>query len=112
MDLIPFPDHIQREVVAGPFYCHPYGGVARDIDVTKEGFARFFELDVDAMELASDPDSTWFGKIIDQMNEWTECCGYRGRKHGEITYSITIIEHGHSRVHDLLAIAPYLWGAN
>lgn len=43
MNHIPAPR--EREPVATPFYSHPYGGVARDIFVSREGFARFFEID-------------------------------------------------------------------
>jgi len=106
--------------IASPFYQHPYGGIARDTWVTKEQFCRFFELEehhVEAMPVNM--------KVFDITGEWSECLGYKiqdrlGRKwisskggwafnpDAPVSFKITIIEHGHSRVGKLLKIAPYL----
>jgi hypothetical protein len=80
--------------------------------VTREGFARFFGVtlyDVEHMAV----NCKWF----DIMEPMSECLGYkmvrypRDFKKGYLIteYRITVIEHGHSRVSDLLKIAPYLW---
>ena len=87
-----------RQPAPGAFYPHPYGGIARDIPVTREGFARFFELDVDAMEL--DSSSMWFGKIIDIIHDTGECLGYRGRHRDQTTYVITILNQTHGALMD------------
>lgn len=49
MDREPAPR--QRLTVADPFYRHPYGGVGRDIWTTKAGFARFFEIHPEAVDM-------------------------------------------------------------
>ena len=94
-----------RQQPHSPFYCHPYGGIGRDIRVTREGFARFFEIDPNEV--------SWMQanmKIIDVMLPMSELLGYKLMNlDGKEEYSITIVEHSHSRVSDLLAIAPYLW---
>ena len=106
--------------VASPFYQHPYGGIARDTWVTKEQFCRFFELtehDVEHMPVNM--------KWIDIMEGTSECLGFkiqdrRGRRwdfngmrwnfdrDAPISFRITIIEKGYSRIDKLLEIAPYL----
>lgn len=79
------------EPVAGEFYKHPYGGIARDIHVSKEGFARFFEwslAEVDFAMLVSNG-----GKVIDDLSDNHECLGYvHQNPHGRRDYMITIID--------------------
>ena len=78
---------------ASDFYLHPYGGIGRDIQVTKEQFARFWELDDYTVERIP-PNTKWF----DVLHEKTEILGYRlvtwsfGQKTS--TYRITIIDRG------------------
>lgn len=79
------------EPVAGDFYKHPYGGIARDISVTRDGFMRFFELDEIGMKLVYHPD--FYGKVLDRMFDEGEALGYRGHHHGIETWTITIIDH-------------------
>ena len=89
-----------RQPAPSPFYPHPYGGIARDIPVTREGFARFFELDVDAMEMAECDGSIWYGKVIDITHDTGECLGYRGRHRDQTTYVITILNQTHGALMD------------
>ena len=91
MDLVPFPNHIVTEPVASDFYLHPYGGVARDIEVSRTGFMRFFDLDEIGMKLVYHPD--FYGKVLDRMYDYGEALGYRGHRRGVETWSITIIDH-------------------
>ena len=98
----------EREPIAGPFYLHPYGGIARDISVTREGFMRFFELEEQGILIAE----SWAGqgKLFDEFHEDGETMGYIGLlPGGEMTYSVTIIKNTLKDVNKLLEIAPYLW---
>ena len=76
-----------REPGFSPFFAHPYGGIARVVFVTKEGFMRFFELDEFDLRLAEAFD----GKILDRLFDNHEVLGYH--IHGK--YSITIIDRTH-----------------
>lgn len=98
-----------REPHASVFYQHPYGGIARDIFVTRDGFMRFFELDEFEMEIAE--AFAGQGKVFDWMHDgWSETLGYINlHQGGRMEYLITIIQSAHSDVSRLLAIAPYLW---
>ena len=98
-----------REPVAGPFYAHPYGGIARDISVSKEGFARFFEWSLAEVDFAMMVVQGMGGKVIDTFGEWDECLGYLNEVKGKRAYMITIINRHPARISELLAIAPYLW---
>lgn len=98
-----------REPVASPFYAHPYGGIARDIAVSKEAFARFFEWSLAEVDFAMMCVQGHGGKVIDIFDEWAESLGYIDESNGKRTYMITIINKDHSRVGELLKIAPYLW---
>ena len=98
-----------REPIAGPFYAHPYGGIARDISVSKEGFARFFEWSLAEVDFAMMCVQGHGGKVIDTFDDWSESLGYIDETNGKRTYMITIINRDHSRVGELLKIAPYLW---
>jgi len=102
-----------RGTVASPFYSHPYGGISRDIVVSRDGFARFFELDSLDMALV-DGFAGSSMKLYDTLfDDWCEACGYAFlSQHGKITYSITMISRDHTRVGELLQIAPYLWEGN
>lgn len=93
--------------VASKFYQHPYGGIARDVYVTREGFARFFEDTVECVDLMGliNPNM----KSYDLIGEWHECLGYILKDGDKTEYRITIVVHDHSRVSNLLQIAPYLW---
>lgn len=107
---LPFPDHLERKPVASPFYAHPYGGIARDIHVTREGFMRFFELDEFDMQFA-EAFAGQGQKMYDKLpDDWTEACGYIGlHPGGRMTYRIDFISKHPKRVSELLAIATYLW---
>jgi len=103
------PQRMERELIASPFYAHPYGGIARDIAVTKEGFARFFEWSLAEVDFAMMVVQGNGGKVIDTFDEWAESLGYIVESDGKRTYMITIINRDHSRVSQLLKAAPYLW---
>lgn len=104
------PHHVVREPVATPFYAHPYGGIARDISVSREGFMRFFEMDDYALSLG---EAFAGGKVVDQFpsNDY-ELVGYIGIKRNQFTYDITVIHRSSQRISELLQIAPYLWQGN
>lgn len=107
------PQRIERQPVASPFYCHPYGGIARDIYVTREGFIRFFELDefdIAIAEAFAGQGQKMYDKLPD---DWTEVCGYINLlPSGKMTYRIDFISRDPQRISELLAIAPYLWKSN
>lgn len=70
MNHIPTPH--PREPVASEFYSHPYGGIARDIYVSREGFARFFEMDPTEVD--------WIPvnfKALDKIGTGYEILGYK-----------------------------------
>lgn len=102
-----------RGTVASPFYSHPYGGIGRDIVVDRAGFMRFFELDEYDM-VAVDSFAGQNMKLYDTLfDDWCEACGYAFlHPAGRITYRITMISRDHTRVGELLQIAPYLWEGN
>ena len=100
----------EREVVASPFYSHPYGGVARDIAVTREGFMRFFELDEHELSLGEGFPGV---KVYDTFHDdWAESYGCILMEPTRLIYRITVINRDHTRVGELLQIAPYLWEGN
>ena len=76
-----------RQPAPGAFYPHPYGGIARDIPVTREGFKRVFEWTDFEMDFADRE----MGKVIDRFFDNHEILGYHC--HGK--YSITIINRTH-----------------
>jgi hypothetical protein len=88
----------ERKPAASPFYNHPYGGVGRDITVTREGFARFFEDSVECVDFMGliNPNT----KSYEVLGDTTECLGYI-LKDGERTeYSITIINRTYGALMD------------
>ena len=79
------------EPAASDFYKHPYGGIARDIFVTREGFMRFFELSEDSMLIAESLAGR--GKMYDDLTEEHEYFGYINLfPRGKLSYMITIID--------------------
>lgn len=90
------PEFRPQEPVAGEFYRHPYGGVGRDISVSREGFARFFEFELfELLEFGN-----YYGKCADRLEENHELIGYRGHRYGHDTWTITVIDrtyHGRIR---------------
>jgi hypothetical protein len=91
MNHIPIPP--PPEPVATDFYRHPYGGIARDIFVTREGFMRFFELEELAIVIAE----SWAGqgKVFDSLTDDHEYFGYINLfPGGRLSYTITIIDRG------------------
>ena len=71
-------------------YHHTYGGMAQDVYVSREGFARFFEVslaEVDRMDI----NCKWY----DVMDAKSECLGYKiQEKRGDpFKYRITIIKY-------------------
>ena len=98
--------------VAGKFYSHPYGGIARDICVSKEGFARFFEWSLAEVDFAMMVVQGNGGKVIDESGEWTESLGYIVESNDRRMYMITMITMKPERVCELLQFAPYLWEGN
>jgi len=85
MDDLPAPRH--HEPSASDFYKHPYGGIARDVFVSREGFMRFWSLD--ESEMARIDSYNFNGKIVDQKpSDDFELLGY----HNNGKYSITIID--------------------
>ena len=85
----------ERKPAASSFYNHPYGGIARDITVTREGFMRFWELD--EYQMAQIESYHFNGKVCDvQPSYFYELLGYLD--HGK--YSITIINRTHGALMD------------
>lgn len=80
--------------VASAFYQHPYGGTARDIWVSREGFARFFEDSVECVDLMGLINRNT--KSYDVVFDNGEALGYilQDRADGPISYRITIINRG------------------
>ena len=90
MDREPFPHH-QTEPIASEFYKHPYGGIARDISVTRDGFMRFF--DVTEFDIKMAEAFAGQGKIYDTVEENHETLGYINLlPGGKMTYFVTIID--------------------
>ncbi len=54
------------------FYRHPYGGIARDIYVTREGFARYWGYSVEYID-----DLPVNSKVFDDMQPKVEILGYK-----------------------------------
>jgi hypothetical protein len=84
---------IRQDVeVFTPFYSHMYGGFARDIYVSREGFARFFSTSpeyVDTLPVNS--------KVFDDMQPGHEMLGYKIKnsyKNSPCRYRITFIDYG------------------
>lgn len=89
MNHIPLPP--PAEPVASEFYKHPYGGIARDISVTREGFMRFFELEEQGMLIAE----SWAGqgKVFENFGDDHEYFGYINLfPGGRLSYTIVIID--------------------
>lgn len=77
--------------VAGAFYRHVYGGIARDIYVSREAFQRFFELTDAEMNVAA----YFAGKSADVLEDEHELVGYIYKSWpapGQWMYRITIID--------------------
>lgn len=85
------PEPHPEDPIASPFYTHPYGGIARDIWVSREGFARFFGHSVEYI------DSCEVGmKLFDDFHTgMKETYGYKIKNYntGRIEYRITIIDN-------------------
>ena len=84
-----FPERRESLTVASDYYTHPYGGIARDIYVTREGFARFFEHSVEFID-----DMPYNIKLFDDFHPGLiETYGYICEAfNGNITYRITILD--------------------
>lgn len=80
-----------QQTVASEFYRHPYGGIARDIRVTREGFLRFFEIEEWQTGVLAVIDFT-YGKVIDEFHDKIEVVGYRGHVSGVEHFTITFID--------------------
>lgn len=110
MNHIPTPH--PREPVASPFYLHPYGGVGRDIYVSREGFARFFEMEPSEVDWI--PHNI---KAIDKSGTGYELLGYKIQDAGNrywdqenlrwvwnhdapIQYKIVFIDYTHGALMD------------
>lgn len=79
------------EPAVSDFYRHPYGGIARDIFVTREGFMRFFNLREDSILIAE--SFAGQGKLYDTVSETHETMGYINLfPGGKMTYMVTIID--------------------
>lgn len=80
-----------------PAYKHPYGGVARDSYVSRDGFARFFEHSVEYVDTL--PVNQ---KLFDDMQPGCEMLGYKIQETRDgrgpyLAYRITIIDYKKSR---------------
>ena len=77
---------------AGEFYRHPYGGIARDVLVSREGFARYFNHSVEYID--NEPMNM---KLFDDFHEKCETYGTKMQdgRDGRIQYRITHIDHTH-----------------
>jgi hypothetical protein len=104
-------DHDQRlqdqQPLHSAFYRHPYGGIARDIHVTRIQFARFFGVSVEYV------DSVEFNmKCLDDNFPGGETLGYKiktwewrdGHKLSQISYRITVITYDYARIAKILDI--------
>lgn len=92
--------HERTRPEVSEFYPHIYGGMARDIYVTREQFARFWRMSVEYID-----DLQFNSKVLDQMEPGGESLGYKmkewvwktnGRhkwKYTLIKYRITIIDY-------------------
>src|SRR5678815_5898254 len=83
IDRVPLPQ-------ASEYYAHPYGGIARDIWVTREGFARLFGHSLEYV------DSLHCNmKVFDDMQVMCETLGYKQQYKidGPITYRVIFIDH-------------------
>lgn len=69
-------------------YQHPYGGIARDAWVSKEGFARFFELPIFVVE-----DMPVNMKVIDKTEDNVEMLGYILEYNDVKYYRITVVDY-------------------
>lgn len=78
------------EPAVSDFYKHPYGGIARDIFVSYEGFLRFFEQE--SFDLDAPIWNGFYGKVVDTVLDDHELLGYRGHHRGVDTWMITIID--------------------
>lgn len=93
----------ERESVAGPFYQHPYGGVARDIFVSREGFARFFQRTPESVDrLRKNCKTLDYAEDLGHPYEWVEILGMVGQEipGGPCTYKITFIDFRHGALMD------------
>lgn len=89
------PEFRPAKLIANPEYDHHYGGVARDVYLTREQFARFFDVSVEFVD--SLPVNV---KVFDDMQPDGEMLGYIIQHHrprrGQITrrsYRVTIIHY-------------------
>lgn len=84
MDHVKIRPHQSREVYS---YQHPYGGIAKDAWVSRDGFARFFDIPVDYVDQL--PTNV---KAFDRFWDNFEVCAYVMDICGQKYYRITIIE--------------------
>lgn len=74
------------------FYPHIYGGMARDIYVTREQFARFWSHSVEYIDALP-----FNSKVLDQMEPGGESLGYKiSDRYGPTKYRLTIINYSHN----------------
>lgn len=80
--------------IVSDHYAHPYGGIARDIYVNREQFARFWRCSVECVD-----DLPVNMKIFDAMEVGGEATGYKLLNHreGALQYLITIIDYRRNR---------------
>ena len=78
--------------VASDFYQHPYGGIGRDIWVSREAFARFFDHSPEYID-----DLPVNMKLFNITGSLYEMLGYRqqDRIDGPISYRIVFIDRTH-----------------
>ena len=71
---------------------------------------RFFELDEHELSLGEGFPGV---KVYDTFHDdWAESYGYILMEPTRLIYRITVINRDHTRVGELLQIAPYLWEGN
>ena len=96
MDSVQIRQTLPRETVQ---YRHPYGGLARDVYVTRDGFARFFDIPVEYVD-----EMPVNMKCMDRFFDNVEVCGYIRQYYvidafngifdlTEMFYVITIIDY-------------------
>ena len=85
-----------RQPAPGAFYPHPYGGIARDIPVTREGFKRIFEW----TDYEMDHAEREMGKVIDRFHDNAEVIGYVGHCFGKRHFTVTVINRTHGALMD------------
>lgn len=83
----------QKTTERSEIYPHIYGGMARDIYVTREQFARFWRYSVEYID-----DLPVNCKVLDQMEPGGESLGYKIKEYHnpDLKYRITIISYSHN----------------